>query len=44
MTEAVGQISSGIDSLMQQYMATANNLANANTAGFKRSVSSFSAH
>lgn len=43
MTEAVGQISSGIDSLMQQYMATANNLANASTAGFKRSVSSFSA-
>jgi flagellar basal-body rod protein FlgF len=42
MTEAVGQLSSGIDSLMQQYMTTANNLANASTAGYKRSVSSFS--
>jgi len=43
MTEAAGQICSGIDSLMQQYMAVANNIANANTAGYKRSISSFSA-
>lgn len=43
MPEAVGQLNSGIHSLMQQYMTTANNLANVNTAGFKRSVSTFSA-
>jgi flagellar basal-body rod protein FlgF len=43
MTDSAGQISSGINSLMQQYMTVANNIANASTAGYKRSISSFSA-
>jgi flagellar basal body rod protein FlgG len=32
-----------MDSLMLQYMSVANNIANASTAGYKRSVSSFGA-
>jgi flagellar basal-body rod protein FlgF len=43
MVESTGQIPSGMDALMRQYMTTSNNIANAGTAGFKRSVSSFSA-
>jgi flagellar basal-body rod protein FlgF len=43
MVESTGQIPSGMDALMRQYMTTSNNIANATTAGFKRSVSSFSA-
>jgi flagellar basal-body rod protein FlgF len=42
MVENTGQIPSGMDALMRQYMTTSNNIANASTAGFKRSVSSFS--
>ena len=42
MSEPTGQISSGIDALMEKYMAVSNNIANASTAGFKRTVSSFS--
>jgi flagellar basal body rod protein FlgG len=43
MTDSAGQISSGINSLMQQYLTVANNIANASTVGYKRSISSFSA-
>jgi flagellar basal-body rod protein FlgF len=43
MTDSAGQICSGINSLMQQYMTVANNIANAGTVGYKRSISSFSA-
>jgi flagellar basal-body rod protein FlgF len=43
MVEKTGQIPSGMDALMRQYMTTSNNIANASTAGFKRSISSFSA-
>jgi flagellar basal-body rod protein FlgF len=43
MIEATGQIPSGMDALMRQYLTTSNNIANASTAGFKRSVSAFSA-
>lgn len=42
MSEPSGQISSGIDALMEKYMAVSNNIANASTSGFKRTVSSFS--
>jgi flagellar basal-body rod protein FlgF len=42
MVEKTGQIPSGMDALMRQYMTTSNNIANGTTAGFKRSVSSFS--
>jgi len=42
MSKPIGQISSGIDALMEKYMVVSNNIANASTTGFKRTVSSFS--
>lgn len=41
MSEA-GQISSGINALMEKYMAASNNIANVSTPGFKRTVTAFS--
>jgi flagellar basal-body rod protein FlgF len=42
MIEKTGQIPSGMDAMMRQYMTTSNNIANSSTTGFKRSISSFS--
>jgi flagellar basal body rod protein FlgG len=43
MSEQAGQISSGIDAMMEKYTAASNNIANVSTPGFKRTVTAFSA-
>ncbi len=42
MSDKAGQISSGIDALMEKYLAASNNIANVSTTGFKRTVTAFS--
>jgi flagellar basal body rod protein FlgG len=42
MSEQAGQISSGVNALMEKYMAASNNIANVSTPGFKRTVTAFS--
>lgn len=42
MNQAAGQIDSGLHALMQQLDTVSHNIANANTVGFKRSMTSFS--
>lgn len=42
MSESVSQLGSGINALMEKYMAVSNNIANASTPGFKRTVNTFS--
>lgn len=41
MNEQAGQIASGLNALMQQLDIVSHNIANANTTGFKRTMSSF---
>lgn len=40
--EPVGQVASSITSLMKEFRTITNNISNANTTGFKRTVNSFS--
>lgn len=40
--EPTGQISSSLTSLMKEFRAITNNIANSNTTGFKRTINSFS--
>jgi flagellar basal body rod protein FlgG len=42
MSDESGQISSGLNALMEKYMAASNNIANVSTPGFKRTVTAFS--
>ncbi|MEN6306230.1 MAG: flagellar hook basal-body protein [Anaerohalosphaeraceae bacterium] len=42
MSESISQLGSGINALMEKYMAVSNNIANASTPGFKRTVNTFS--
>ena len=42
MVDSIGQIGSGINALAKEYHTVAHNIANVNTAGFKRRVNSFS--
>ncbi len=43
MSDMINGIASGLNALMNEYDAVAHNIANSNTAGFKKRLSSFSA-
>ncbi|MCE5186736.1 MAG: flagellar hook basal-body protein [Planctomycetaceae bacterium] len=42
MVESMNKIATGLNALMREYETSSNNIANSNTAGYKRKITSFS--
>ncbi len=42
MLDAAGQLGSSVDALVKEYETISHNLANINTAGYKRNINAFS--